>query len=196
MSFDKDRPKYASLSANQWFSRSGIPKPPLRGCWQQTCLGAISLRPLQIRGSTDKQGRRTWCTPPPCSLRKPPSNPGNYLGIYLGLYFWPFRSSWRLGFALIKVDLGPCYLLVPHNHLLHSFYVQTAGHIVSAYADTFAERGPAKRMPRRARLAFSSLSLEKRRYETTPPGSNARSRKPPSAFRSPAPLLEGCGTSC
>ena len=31
-------------------------------------------------------------------------------------------------FTLIKVDLGPCYLLLLHSRLLHSFYVKTAGH--------------------------------------------------------------------
>ena len=45
-SVDKDRPKKASLSANQWFTISGIPIPPLLECWQQTCLRTIALRPL------------------------------------------------------------------------------------------------------------------------------------------------------
>ena len=35
---DKDRPKYVSLSASQWLSRSGIPRPPLRVRWMQICL--------------------------------------------------------------------------------------------------------------------------------------------------------------
>ena len=40
----KDRPRYASLSASQWLSRSGIPRPPLRVCWMQTRLRTIGLR--------------------------------------------------------------------------------------------------------------------------------------------------------
>ena len=43
----KDRPKYASLSASQWLSRSGIPRPPLRVRWMQTCLRTIGLAPPQ-----------------------------------------------------------------------------------------------------------------------------------------------------
>ena len=43
----KDRPKYASLSASQWLSRSGIPRPPLRVRWIQTCLRTIGLAPPQ-----------------------------------------------------------------------------------------------------------------------------------------------------
>ena len=43
----KDRPRYASLSASQWLSRSGIPRPPLRGRWIQTCLRTIGLAPPQ-----------------------------------------------------------------------------------------------------------------------------------------------------
>ena len=40
----KDRSKYASLSASQWLSRSGIPRPPLCVRWMQTCLRTIGLR--------------------------------------------------------------------------------------------------------------------------------------------------------
>ena len=43
----KDRPRYASLSASQWLSRSGIPRPPLRVRWIQTCLRTIGLAPPQ-----------------------------------------------------------------------------------------------------------------------------------------------------
>ena len=43
----KDWPKYASLSASQWLSRSGIPRPPLRVRWIQTCLRTIGLAPPQ-----------------------------------------------------------------------------------------------------------------------------------------------------
>ena len=96
-------------------------------------------------------------------------------------------------FAFIKVDLGPCYLFVPRNRLLHCLYVQMAGHKNS---DIISERRylcrrPESGIPRRAGIAFSSLSLR-----SSPAGPNARSRKPPSASRSPAPLLAGCGTSC
>ena len=44
---DKDRLKYASLSASQWLSKSGIPRPPLRVRWMQTYPRTISLRPPQ-----------------------------------------------------------------------------------------------------------------------------------------------------
>ena len=43
----KARPKYASLSASQWLSRSGIPRPPLRVRWIQTSPRAIGVAPLQ-----------------------------------------------------------------------------------------------------------------------------------------------------
>ena len=43
----KDRSKYASLSASQWLSRSGLPRPPLRVRWMQTGLRTIGLRPPQ-----------------------------------------------------------------------------------------------------------------------------------------------------
>ena len=39
----KDRPKYASLSASQWLSGSGIPRPPVGVRWMQTCLRTIGL---------------------------------------------------------------------------------------------------------------------------------------------------------
>ena len=41
ISFVKDRPRKANLSASQWLSRSGIPKPPLQRRWWQTCLRTI-----------------------------------------------------------------------------------------------------------------------------------------------------------
>ena len=84
----KDRPKYASLSASQWLSRSGIPKPPLRVRWIQICLRTIGLAPPRAiwRGIVEaptnvpqaeevqpigkgSRGRRTRRTPPPCPLR-------------------------------------------------------------------------------------------------------------------------------
>ena len=43
----KDRPKYASLSASQWLSRSGISRPPFRVRRMQTCLRTIGHAPLQ-----------------------------------------------------------------------------------------------------------------------------------------------------
>ena len=43
----KDRPRYASLSASQWLSRSGITRLPLRACWIQACLRTIGLAPPQ-----------------------------------------------------------------------------------------------------------------------------------------------------
>ena len=39
----KDWPKYASLSASQWLSRSGIARHPLHIRWMQTCLQTIGL---------------------------------------------------------------------------------------------------------------------------------------------------------
>ena len=50
----KDRPKYASLSASQWLSRSGIPKRPLRVRWMQTCLRTIGLRSLESNLERDR----------------------------------------------------------------------------------------------------------------------------------------------
>ena len=43
----KDRPKYASPSASQWLSRSGIPRPPSCVRWMHTYLRTIGLRPPQ-----------------------------------------------------------------------------------------------------------------------------------------------------
>ena len=50
----KTRPRYASLSASQWLSRSGIPRPPLRVRWIQTCLRTISLAPPQSNLERDR----------------------------------------------------------------------------------------------------------------------------------------------
>ena len=50
----KDRPRYASLSASQWLSRSGIPRPPLHGRWIQTCLQTIGLAPPQSNLEWDR----------------------------------------------------------------------------------------------------------------------------------------------
>ena len=43
----KDRPKYASLLATHWLCWSGIPRPPLRVPWTQTCIRTIGLAPTQ-----------------------------------------------------------------------------------------------------------------------------------------------------
>ena len=50
----KDRLKYASLSASQWLSRSGIPRPPLCVRWLQICLQIIGLRPPQSNLERDR----------------------------------------------------------------------------------------------------------------------------------------------
>ena len=50
----KTRPRYASLSASQWLSRSGIPRPPLRVRWIQTCLRTIGLAPPQSNLERDR----------------------------------------------------------------------------------------------------------------------------------------------
>ena len=50
----KDRPRYASLLANQWLSRSGIPRPPLRVRWMQTYLRTIGLVPPQSNMERDR----------------------------------------------------------------------------------------------------------------------------------------------
>ena len=47
-------PKYASLSASQWLSRSGIPRPSLRVRWIQTCLRTIGLAPPQSNLERDR----------------------------------------------------------------------------------------------------------------------------------------------
>ena len=70
----------------------------------------------------------------------------------------PFQEPNRKPLQTFKGDLGPCYLFVPRKPLLHRCYIQKTV-ILSAYADTFAKRGIAKRMLRRAGLALSSLSL-------------------------------------
>ena len=50
----KTRPRYTSLSASQWLSRSGIPRPPLRVRWIQTCLRIIGLAPPQTSLERDR----------------------------------------------------------------------------------------------------------------------------------------------
>ena len=50
----KTRPRYASLSASQWLSRSGIPRPLLRVRWIQTCLQTIGLAPPQSNLERDR----------------------------------------------------------------------------------------------------------------------------------------------
>ena len=60
VSINKDQPKYASLSANQWFSRSGIPRTPLLGRWQQTCLRTIGLWPLQSNLERGRWSASRW----------------------------------------------------------------------------------------------------------------------------------------
>ena len=59
---DKDRPRKISLSASQWLSRWGIPRPPLRECWQQTCLRTISIQPFQSNLERDcfSASREPW----------------------------------------------------------------------------------------------------------------------------------------
>ena len=56
VSFDKNRPD----EANQWFSRSGIPRPLLRERWQQTCLQTIGLRPPQSSLERDRWSASRW----------------------------------------------------------------------------------------------------------------------------------------
>ena len=51
-------------------------------------------------------------------------------------------------FALITVDLGSSYQLVPCNRLLNSFYIHPVGHKdsdITSVCGHFAEIGPAKR---------------------------------------------------
>ena len=50
----KALPKYVSLLASQWLSRSGIPRPPLRVRWIQTCLRTIGLAPPQSNLERDR----------------------------------------------------------------------------------------------------------------------------------------------
>ena len=59
----KDWPKYASLSASQRLSRSGIPRPPLRARWMQTCLRTIGLAPSHSNLERDclRASRRALC---------------------------------------------------------------------------------------------------------------------------------------
>ena len=47
-------PKYASLSASQWLSKSGINRPPLRVRCIQTCLRTIGLAPPQSNLEKDR----------------------------------------------------------------------------------------------------------------------------------------------
>ena len=71
-------------------------------------------------------------------------------------------------FAIIKVDLGSCYLFVPPDRLLHSFYVKTAGH-----KDVCRDLRPASKedstqgrifslIPKLAKLGLQSEDIEKR----------------------------------
>ena len=57
----KNQPRYASLSARRWLSRSGIPRPLLRVRWIQTCLRTIGLAPPQSNLERDccSASRRT-----------------------------------------------------------------------------------------------------------------------------------------
>ena len=66
---------------------------------------------------------------------------------------------------LSKLILAPAiwsYLATAFFTTFMSRWRDTKTLISSAYADSFAERGSAKRMPHRAGLAFSSLSLRSR----------------------------------
>ena len=56
----KDWPKYASLSASQWLSRSDIPRPPLHVRWMQTCLRTIGLGPPQSNLERDCLRQRMY----------------------------------------------------------------------------------------------------------------------------------------
>ena len=57
-SVNKDRPKHASHSTNQWFSRSGILRPSLLWRWQLTCLRTIGLPPPQHKLERDRWSAR------------------------------------------------------------------------------------------------------------------------------------------
>ena len=110
-------------------------------------------------------------------------------------------------FAFVKIDFGSCNPLVLDNRLFHSLYIQPAGY---KDCDVISERGhPCRKaaskrdtakgrtcplIPKLAHEGLQRKDIEE--TEGSPAWPNARSRSLPNACRSPAPLPEGCGTSC
>ena len=114
-------------------------------------------------------------------------------------------STYPQTFALIKIDLGPCCLLIPCNRHLHSLYVQTVRYkdsdIISVGGYLCRKRNAAQSrtclpISKPTEQGLQSEVIEKRRQGGQPTRMNSRSRKLPSASNSPARLPAGCGISC
>ena len=95
---------------NQWFFRSGTPIPPLRGCWQLTCLRTTESYLERNHcsascsflgwGSTqnDKRSRGRRRTPPLCTFKD--GRLRSQVATWASILAWTSdksRSSWRPG---------------------------------------------------------------------------------------------------
>ena len=133
-----------------------------RNCSRSPNLAPNSNASRSTRGSEAKPTTSSWYS----SFR------GRERSLNLGRLWWALwhsriksasslslrRSSalgsvlWPQTFALIKGDLGPYYLLVTRRHLIHRFYVQTAGHkdndIISVHGYICRKRTSKKKAAR------------------------------------------------